>query len=322
MTPDDSRETRRSSRRAQRRRSRAGETQHTEDVGDLSINPSAAADAPPAASLRSDSPVSSSITSPPQSGIVYRHASWLDFHPEGGSATRVYGGLGCYSSGSSPYLWATIEAPAGALVRDVEWYVYNNSGSTLTALARLWVAGTGTLFNTLVDTAIPSGSNLVKVRSAVPPAARGPFPPGVKVGLGLNTAGGGTVQINGARVGFAGGAGAVGLLARTVKVYDSRSDGGRLGKGQERVVQLPRSLVPAGVSGVLLNVTAIDGRKAGAVTVYSPAEERPGGATLAFPRGGPAEANALAVPCSNAGKVAVHATQRVHVRLDLIGTVG
>jgi hypothetical protein len=267
------------------------------------------------AARRRDTPVTSTLATAPRPGYDYRHVSWLDFQPESGPATRVYGGRGAYSSGTSPYMWATVEIPAGAILRDLEWYVYNDSGATVTGLGRLWAAGTGTLFSTVGDVSVGSGSATQRVRIEVPAATRGPHPTGVKLALGLNTAGtAGTVQINGVRVGLTGGESTVALLPKAVEILDAKFN-----NGQVRTLVLPPALVPVGATGVLLNVTATKGDGAGTVTVYSPSGGKPG-PTLSYPRKGLSVANAIAVPVSSQRNVAIKVTRKARVRLDLIGS--
>jgi len=275
-----------------------------------------------AGAVQALSPVTSTIASPPISGYVYRHVSWLDFQPESGPATRQYGGRGAYSSASSPYLWATMEMPAGALVRDVEWYAYNESGSPVTALARLWAAGTGTLFATLADTVINSSSSTQTRRSVVSSANYGPHPLGTKIALGLNTApAGGTVQINGVRVGFTQGAGAVSLLPNPIRAYDSRVTGGKLTANVVRTITLPSSVIRPGTSGLIANITAVAPAGGGNLRVYPGNAAQPEVSTINF-NAAQNIANMIFVGVSSSRQIKFFANQSVHVIVDITGTIG
>ena len=289
---------------------------------DPGSKPSDPAEQRRAAERQDLSPVTSTIASSPISGYTYRHVSWLDFQPESGAANRVYGGYGVYSSGSSPYLWATVEIPAGALVRDIEWYVRNVSADSVTALGRIWAAGTGSLFATLADTTITSSSSAVVARRSVVSSSNyGPHPLGTKIVLGLDTSASATVQINGARVGFSQGAGAVGLLPAPVRVYDSRVTGGILTAGTTRTVTLPSSLVRPGTAGVVVNITAVLGVGIGYLKVYPGNAAAPAASTMNFDKS-KAIANMVFVGVSSSRQIKFYASTDVHVVVDVTGVIG
>lgn len=273
------------------------------------------------AAAQADSPVASTIGSPPISGYTYRHVSWLDFQPESGPATRDYGGRGVHSSGVSPYMWATVEIPAGALVRDIEWYVYNESGSAVTGLGRLWAAGTGTLFSTLADTSVPSSATTQARRSVVSSSNYGPHPLGTKIALGLQTNATGTIQVNGARVGFSQGAGAVGLLPVPIRAYDTRVTGGKLAAGVVRTITLSSTIVRPGTTGLIVNVTAVAPAGGGYLKVYPGNVAQPEVSTINF-AAGEVIANMIFVGVSSSRQVKLYSSQSVHVVLDVTGTIG
>ncbi|MET0692633.1 MAG: hypothetical protein ABWX96_00190 [Propionibacteriaceae bacterium] len=268
------------------------------------------------------SPVSSTAGSPAISGYTYRHASWLDFHPESGPGYRRYGGRGVYSSGVSPYLWATVEIPAGALVRDIEWYVYNNSGSAVTGFARMWAAGTGSLFATLADTTINTGTTTQSRRSVVSSVNYGPHPLGTKIALGLETnINNDNVQINGARVGFTQGSGAVGMLPTPVRLYDSRVTGGKLTANTVRTITLPAAYIRPGTSGLVVNIAAVTPAAGGNLKVYPGNVAQPEVSTINFQQNVNI-ANMIFVGVSSSRQIKFLANQSVHVIVDLTGTIG
>ncbi len=285
---------------------------------------------PPAAHARGDDPegaaggparrattVTSTIASAPVSGWTYRFASFFDFSTEG-TGVRSWGGYGTYST-TSDYLWTSVDVPAGALVRDIEWYVYNASGSTYTCLNRLWEAGNGSLFTSLGDTQVPSGTGIRAVRTVVPSSTYGPYPNGIKVTLGLATPSSGSVQVNGVRVGMSN-AGSLGTLAKPIRVYSTRAGGGKLRKGKTRTITLPPSTISPGVGAVLLHIRVDGVKKPGTLTVWPGDGARPG-QTIGYAKND-AIIEALTVGISSARQLKLSSSQNAHVAVDLVGIVG
>src|SRR5690606_1052772 len=79
------------------------------------------------ASAPQASPVANTIASPPLNGRLYRYQQMFDFSCESATAQRTWGGFGVYSGNTASLNWASVDIPAGALIRDIEWYVRNNS---------------------------------------------------------------------------------------------------------------------------------------------------------------------------------------------------
>jgi len=267
---------------------------------------------------RDGSPVSSTLASAPISGYTYRHVSMFDFDAEIPTAPRRWGGYGVYTEGGNA-LNASVEIPAGARIRDVEWYAYNNSGAPVSALARLWVPGTGTLYNTVVDASIPSGTAVTRTRVVAPAASYGPYPVGCKLYLVFNSEDN-LRQVNGARVGFDQGAGMAGLLPTPVRVYDSHTTGGILAAGSTRTITLPAGVVVPGTTGVLANITAVGATAAGYLKVYPGHGAVPAASALNYPVGG-AIANAMTVGVSASRQIKIYASKAVHVIVDVTGTI-
>ncbi|WP_375426362.1 hypothetical protein [uncultured Friedmanniella sp.] len=267
------------------------------------------------------SPVTTTLASAPISGYTYHHASWLDFQLESGSGGRSWGGYGAYGTASAT-LWATLEIPAGALVRDVEWYVRNTSAGPSSGLARIWAAGTGTLYSTLVDTPIPVGSGgVVATRSVVRADAYGPHPLGTKLALGISTTSDAAIQVNGVRVGFSQGAGSTGLLPTPVRAYDSRLSEGRLDGGSVRTITLPASVVRPGTSGVIVNLTSVGSVASGYLKAYSASSPAPAVSALNY-QAGTTVANAAVVGVSSSRRIKIYASKATHVIVDIAGTIG
>ncbi len=289
---------------------------------------SAAASTPAAAAAGSaaDGPVSeaspiiTTIASPRLPGFVYRHAFMFDFSAEGSASNRAWGGSGVYTANATSLLWASVEIPAGALIRDIEWYVRNNSGATVTAINRLWAAGTGTLGTGLGDTAIPAGPSIAAVRTVTTSTVWGPHPTGTKLALGLRTPTDASVQINGVRVGFSHGAGEVASLMTPVKAYDTRDGDGKFGKGETRQIALPASAGPAGITGVFVNVSALDGQPKGRLKIWPNGFAEPGAVTLYYddrPTGA-----YVFVPTPPTRLLNVKATRPTHVSINVVSWVG
>jgi hypothetical protein len=292
-------------------------------LGVVAVNSTAAeaqaANGSAAASMTRASPVTSTIASPPANGRIYRTFSQFDFSTESGSAIRQYGGYGVYSSVNGSTLWTSCEIPAGALVRDIEWYVYNNSGTTLQALARVWTAGLGNLFTAVADCPIPSGPAISATRINVPQASQGPFPSGTKLQLGLGTPPDGRVQVNGVRVGFSNGGGRIALRPEYFTAYDSRTQGGIFQAGQTRIIDIPAAIAPSGTVGIIANVQALNGTGDGFLRIY-PANANPPTRSLQFAAIKPV-VQMLTVALPPTRKIKIFASAPVHVIIQVAGTI-
>ncbi|GAA1708373.1 hypothetical protein GCM10009809_00770 [Isoptericola hypogeus] len=267
-----------------------------------------------------DTPIDSTIASAPASGYVYRHASFFDFEPEIHSAARAWGGNGCYATTGSP-MWASIDIPQGARVRDIEWYVYNASATNVLCLGRVWAAGTGTLGTVAVDVQASPGNGIRAFRGVVPSSAYGPFPLGCKLMLGFNSYTGATSQVNGARVGFSNGGGATGMLSTPIRAYDSRATGGRLSAGTTRTITLPPSTCPVGTSAVIVNLIAVGAERSGFLRMWPGHVTDTSTSAINYTKG-TTLANAQVVGVSNARKIKLRSSARTHVVIDVLGTIG
>lgn len=284
----------------------------------------AAAKPPGGPSAASESQQASAVTttlgSAPVDGYVYRHATWSDFSPELSTSQRRWSSGGAYAATTPSNLWASVEIPAGARVRDLEWYVTNTS-TPVTGYGRLWLPDSAQLVNTVLDTTIPSSASMTATRGVVPDDSSGPYPLGAKIYLGIYTTTDGKVAVNGVRVGFAQGAGATGLLPAPIRAYDSRNTGGKLAAGSTRTITLPSSIVSPGTSGVLVNVTAVNGEAGGYLKVYPANAPEPAASAMNFAGSGAAIANAITVGVSSSRQIKVKTSAKVHVIIDVTGTV-
>jgi hypothetical protein len=263
------------------------------------------------------------IGSAPISGYTYIHKTMWDFSPEHYSSGRAWSPTGgvYVPLGSGDNLWTVVDLPAGAYLHDVEWYLSATENAQM--MGRLWVAGDAYLSAIVADGTIAAGTAGTRAQRIAPPAAtNGPFPFGTSLVLGVWTPNTGTVSINGVRVGFTRGAGRTGVLAQPVRAYDSRKSGGKLSAGKARKITLPASLVPPGVSAVIVNITALGATKSGSLKVYQGNQAQPAGSVLSFASTGKSIANEVTVGVSNARQLKLLATQKTHVVVDVIGTVG
>ena len=266
------------------------------------------------------SPITTTIASAPVSGYIYRTVCMFDFEPFSPSSQRTWGGSGTYTAGSAGPLRATVEMPPGALVRDVEYYIYNNSGSAVFPDTYLYVAGTGSISSINASVAVPSGPSTTATRVVIPATHNGPYPLGSRLLVSLNTPTTGTVQINGARVGFTRSFGEIGLLDAPERVYDSRNFT-KLSAGATRTITLPSSIVAPGVNAVLINLTATNGEADGYLRVFSAAAAMPTPSSINFPGTGKAVANWQIVGLSAARQIKVYASKTTDFFIDVTGTV-
>ena len=265
-------------------------------------------------------PVVPVIGSSAISGYSYRMLSLFDFYPELPTASRAFGAFGCYGT-SSTGLWASIDIPAGACVRDIEWYAYNTSGSTTYGFARIWIAGTGDFRTSVGDVNIPSGAGVRTFRAEVPSSAQGPFPLGCKLMLGFGSYHGASTQINGVRVGLSNGGGTAGLLPAPVRAYDSRAAGGRLSAGSTRTITLPSSVCPVGTSALIVNVIAVAAERSGYLKMWPGHVASTDTSAVSYPRGTNI-ANAQVVGVSSSRQIKLRSSARIDVVIDVIGTIG
>ena len=267
------------------------------------------------------SPITTTIASAPLSGYTYRTVSMYDFEPFYPDSQKTWGGSGIYTAGTSGPVRASVEIPPGALVRDVEYYIYNNSGSPVFPDTYLYVAGAGTLSSIGASPSVASSTSITATRAVVPAATYGPYPLASRLLVSLTTPTTGTVQVNGARVGLTQGSGDIGLLDTPYRAYDSRVTDGKLAAGGTRTVTLPASIVVPGTSGVIVNLTAVDGEANGYLKLYSAAAAEPSSSALNFSGSGAAIANGLLVAVSSGRQITVKANNSVHFIVDVTGTV-
>jgi hypothetical protein len=266
------------------------------------------------------SPITTTIASAPVSGWVYRTVCMFDFEPVSPSSQRTWGGSGTYTAGAAGALRAAVEIPPGSQVRDVEYYIYNNSGSDVFPDTYLYVAGTGTITSINASVAVHSGPSTTATRVAIPATHNGPYPFGSRLLVSLTTPTTGTVQINGARVGFTRSSGEIGLLDAPVRAYDSR-DFTKLSAGATRTITLPSSIVAPGVNAVLINLIAINGEADGYLRVFSAAAALPTSSSVNFPGTGKAVANWQIVGVSAARQIKVYSSKTTDFVIDVTGTV-
>ncbi len=99
-------------------------------------------------------------------------------------------------------------------------------------------------------------------RIAIPAANAGPYPHGTRLIAYVNTPTGGTVQINGVRLGFTLGALNPVMLTNPSRFYDSRTHGALAG-GTTRTITVP-TLVPSAAQSVLLMLNLFNTNGSGA----------------------------------------------------------
>lgn len=241
-----------------------------------------------------------------------------DFVPFDGAGQRTWGGLGTYAAVSGGAMRATMQIPPGALLRDVEFYVYNNSSNAVVAEVFAAVAGSG-FINQIGSVSVPvSSSGIQRARVAISQTVNGPFPPSSLVMVGVSTPSSGTVQVNGARIGLSGGS-AVSLLPTPVRAYDSRS-GSRFTAGSTRTVTLPTTVAAPGTVGVLVNVLATGATAGGYLKAWAADAATPSASVLNHTAGA-SIANMVTVGISAGRQLKVFASASTHVVLDIVGFV-
>ena len=248
-------------------------------------------------------------------GYSYIYRNLYDFAPLDNTA-RTFADYGVYKTGGGN-LRAAIDAPFGAFLRDVEFYISATTSASIAVY--LWRTQTGYV-TTLTSTSVPgAGVGLRAVRLAIPDAYVGPYAPGSMIVTGVeNTST--TVIVNGIRAGFSSApAGAV-MLATPTRVIDSRSTT-KIGNGQTRIHDLS-SRIPAGATSAILNVSITSGEKSGGVAVYNPGSTVPSGSAIYY-NGSATISNELHVKLPSDRKIKI--TNRgvsgckTHYFMDLVG---
>jgi hypothetical protein len=267
------------------------------------------------------SPITTTIGSAPLGGYVYRSVDMYDFKPFNPAAGLTWGGNGTYSSGVATTIRASMDIPNGALVADVEYYIYNNSGSDFVPDSHLYVPGFGSISSIGASVVIPSNAAGITASRAVV-SQKGPYPLGARLMISCATPSNGAIQVNGARVGFLLSGGAIDPWDRPFRAYDSQTSGGKFAANSTRTITLPASIVPPGVVGVSLNVTSLNATANGLLRVYSASTVEPTTSVLYYRGDGFPSTNQIITAVSAARQIKVRCTSPTDVVLDVLGLVG
>lgn len=264
------------------------------------------------------SPGIPSIGSPALDGHVYRAVVAYEFVPYFATAVKTFGGFGVYAATSGGPMRACVDIAPGALVGDVEFYLYNVSTDRAVGTACISVPGELLLSSIgAVAIARPRVPSVVAVRAV--PMFRGPFPLGTKLCLTVDTPPDGTVQIVGARVGFLFGGGQIALQPKQVRVLNTKTDGGPVAAGEKRAVVLSETHLPPGTTGVILRVTTVGATTAGNLNVFG--YSSPPAYPNVYYGASVTSAAELTIPVGVDRKVNILASTATHVALDIVGTI-
>jgi hypothetical protein len=258
------------------------------------------------------------IASAPVTGVSYQFRGLEEFIPEEFAESRAWspsGGL--YPNLETGLMSVSFDLAPGAKLYDVEWYAYNGSTGALSALLRIWVAGTAGLYYGGVDTTIPTGTTVTATRAAVPAASNGPFPHGCRAVAFISLPSDGSAEINGVRVGFQNAPTAPALLPSPVRVYDSRSHDGPLAAGQTRNISLGSNL-PPGAVGAVVNLTVVDTVSDGFLTLYAAGVPRPGTSSINWFASGQTLANQATTAVGPGNQLTVYAGGDTQFLVDLL----
>ncbi len=256
--------------------------------------------------------------SDPLSGYSYRGVSFADFQPVGEDNWRLLAATGF--SSSAGIMMATLDIPAGAILRDVEWY-YFNPGAGVELSAAVWRPGIFTLAKASV-TNYPASSGPQVRRIVIPSTYQVAYSAGSKLILTfISNSAPQNAEIVGARAGFSGG-GAVSLRDVPYRVYDSRNPAaGILPAGKTRTIAVPLAIAPPGSSGLVINLAAVGASANGYLRVYGAHAAAPTTSSINFGGQGAAIANGLLVGLSGNRLINVYASATVHFIVDVLGTL-
>ena len=208
-------------------------------------------------------------------GYSYVYRQYYDFAPaDNSSYTYLNGGI---FGDTQPKLSTAIELPFGALLWSVEFYLQTTVDVTVEAA--LWRTQTSDPAALTTAEIASKSSEVATYAIGIPDAKRGPYAPGSMLLLAVQNTSTNT-RLNGARVGYTRGPAGVVMLDKPVRAYDSRTGGGaKIGNGQTRIHSLA-SLIPAGATSAIVNLTVTGGEKSGGVALYSAGTTVPSGSAI------------------------------------------
>lgn len=267
----------------------------------------------PGRRIGATTPITTTISSAPTSAYIYKIVCMYDFEPFDPDAKKTWGGYGVYSAGTATTMRATLDIPPGCLVREVEYYIRNNSGANFYPDTYLYVPGQGTIWSVGASVAIPSTGSIVAAKAA--PTQQGPYPLGARLLVSAATPATGAIQINGARVGFTGAAAGVGTRGAPAQVFN-----GRLTANSTKTITLPATLIAPGVMGILAALTVSGASGTGALTVFRGDVSRPAQASMHY--GTNTATSELTTQLSARRQIKVHTTRAIHLAVDVIGILG
>lgn len=261
------------------------------------------------------SPITTTIASGPIDGYFYRTVCMYDFKPFNPAGQLTWGGKGTYSASVATTLRATLEIPPGSLVRDVEYYIYNSSGSAVGVDTHLYVPGQGSISSVGASVSVPSTGTITATRAAV--SQQGPYPAGARLLISVSTPTTAQVQINGARVGFSNGTGMLGVRNKLTRVYTSPTF---FAARETRTITIPQTVAAPGAAAAILNVTALSATKAGALKVWQADAAAPTSPNLYYAVGSTV-CGEVTTAISASGQIKIQASQPVKVWVDVAGTI-
>lgn len=258
-----------------------------------------------------------SISSPPEPNVSYQFLSMFDFTPGDSLANgRLYDEAGVYTPAAEDVLIGTFDAPPGAVLHDVEWYVYNTVAASW--FVGLWAPGLPSV-PVILDGTLPAVTvaAVKATKVSIPSSVNGPYPAGTRILVFLDTPTNGTVLLNGARAGFKHGPLSPVMLASPVRVYNSSTP---LHGGKSRTVSLS-SHIPAGAQAAILAVTVISTHGSGYLHV-APAGSTSVANAVTWARTGDRSTSTVVVDVSASGAVSVSSgsgSGTTNFIVDLIG---
>jgi len=218
-------------------------------------------------------------------GLTYISASLFDFRSQTDQAPTV-SQFGAHATGTGADLIASLPIPSGALLKEVTFAGYNNSGSPASFFLDTAQLADPTTTGGIVTATLSTGSGVRLTTTTANIVVDGDY----SYIFVAPTMASGLVQIAGARVGYVPPTppGTFHPLNVPVRIYDSRPGalptGGVKGKftdHNERVLDAKLGTgVPAGASSVLVNVAATNTNPGGFFSLFRNGIAWPGTSTL------------------------------------------
>jgi hypothetical protein len=245
-------------------------------------------------------------------GLAYQMVDAVDFTPRDSDSAwpRTVNNQGA-ALNSGGALSASLNVPVGAVIKQVTFFYIAPSGGPPVSASLTRKLLTGSYDDVVPPAALPVGSGVLSYTFTVSQLVDGTATFALFV-----TTEDATQIVGGMRVGYQ--PPPQSFVALTgVPRYDSRTGAGKLGAGEERILDVG---VPAGARAAVLNLTVTETEAAGFVAVFAGNIPWPGNSSVNWSTTGQTVANAVISPVGPDAKIKVlGGVNKTHIVIDTQG---